>query len=1371
MPMALGEHSSLDRFNFSFRRFSTLILLTFLGIAPAIGAAPAVSTSRIAASALHQIQALESIKLAKTPTQNKIDSRLFNGLLHQRSDTRLTAMTTFRFVTPEVDGRVPVDIILADVSGIKPAIVLLESFGDIVRAKSYRYRRISARVRLQDLEAIAAMPAVRKVRQAIPARKNAITVSEGDKAHGALGARAFYGVTGAGVKVGVISDGVDSLASLQASGDLPATVQVLPGQGGSGDEGTAMLEIVHDLAPGASLAFATADPDEATFAQNILDLAAAGCNVIVDDVMYLDESPFQDGPVAQAVNTVTAAGVNYFSSAGNEGNLDDGTSGTWEGDFLANGTPALLAGAGPVHNFGDSGQSVLVASANGNPVMLIWAENYDLNTGNASTDFDVYDLDGGLTTIFDASTDSQDGVGGDDYPLEYIGAGTFTGERLVVAKFAAGTTSSTPMFNLIVFGGELDPVVATSGATRGHSAAAAAFSVAATPAAKAFAGLSTDGPFPGLFTSANDTESFSSDGPRRILLNPTGVEITPGNRTSTGGVTRQKPDITAADGVTTSTPGFSTFYGTSAAAPHAAAIAALLKSAVPTLTPAQVRTALISTAIDIEAAGTDSDTGAGIVMARPALAAVGATPAAALTNGTAVPTQVIGDGDAYVEPNEVWSLIVPLSNIGGVSATTISGVLSTSTPGVTISTTTSTYADLAPTASGNNTMPYVFTVTGAVPCGTVLQFTLTATLTGGPSPIPLSFTIRTGAPGTPVTMSYAGPPVPIADAADLSGTAPGPVAIAVLPVAGLAGPVYDINFRFDGSACSNAPGSATVGLDHTFVNDLQLTLRSPDGTPVAIIANTDGSGNNFCQTVLDDESGGTSIQSVVSANAPFSGNFTPNAPLAAFQALAANGNWQLEAQDFFSSDIGNIRAFSLVITPAICDAPPLTANVNATKTVSGTFHPGGTVTYTVTLTNSGGLAQADNPGHEFIDVLPASLTLVTATASYGAAVATIGSGTVTWDGGVAPLNGTMTLTIIATVNAVAPATTVTNQGTISYDADGNGTNESSRLTDNPAVAGASDPTSFVVVASLVTGTKTVSGAFTVGSTVTYTIVLTNSGNGSAVDNPGNELTDVLPAGLTLVAANATSGTPVANIGTNTVAWNGTLAPAATVTITVTATINAGTSGTTLSNQGTIAYDGDLNGTNEASSLTDDPAVAGAANATAFAVTGNPIDSITKTVSGTFALGSTVTYTLVINNTGNGPSANNAGNELTDVLPSSQLTLVGASATSGTAVATIGTNTVIWNGSIPAGASVTITITATLNPALQIPTVSNQATLLYDADSNGTNETTVLSDNPATPAPNDPTSFAVPLKIPALSDLGLALLALAIALVAFKMLKA
>ena len=104
----------------------------------------------------------------------------------------------------------------------------------------------------------------------------------------------------------------------------------------------AMLEIIHDLAPGASLFFATGDLSEADFAQQILNLQSVShCDIIVDDLGYFDEPVFQDGILAQAVNTVTAAGALYFSAAGNEGNLDSNTAGYFEGDFNDNGSPAF----------------------------------------------------------------------------------------------------------------------------------------------------------------------------------------------------------------------------------------------------------------------------------------------------------------------------------------------------------------------------------------------------------------------------------------------------------------------------------------------------------------------------------------------------------------------------------------------------------------------------------------------------------------------------------------------------------------------------------------------------------------------------------------------------------------------------------------------------------------------------------------------------------------------------------------------------------------------------------------------------------------------------------------------------------------------
>ncbi|MEP6787142.1 MAG: DUF4394 domain-containing protein [Acidobacteriota bacterium] len=163
------------------------------------------------------------------------------------------------------------------------------------------------------------------------------------------------------------------------------------------------------------------------------------------------------------------------------------------------------------------------------------------------------------------------------------------------------------------------------------------------------------------------------------------------------------------------------------------------------------------------------------------------------------------------------------------------------------------------------------------------------------------------------TISYSGPVVPIPDAADLTGTNPGAPANATLNVAGVPGPINDINLSIDGTACTANAGSTTVGLDHTFVNDLRITLISPSNTQVLVINNTDGSGNNLCQVILDDQTANPSIQTVLTAQAPFTGTWKPNAPLSAFNGQNANGTWTLRAQDFFSGDTGNIRAWSLTI--------------------------------------------------------------------------------------------------------------------------------------------------------------------------------------------------------------------------------------------------------------------------------------------------------------------------------------------------------------------------------------------------------------------------------------------------------------------------
>src|SRR5690606_17866475 len=114
---------------------------------------------------------------------------------------------------------------------------------------------------------------------------------------------------------------------------------------------------------------------------------ASGCSIIVDDVTYFNESPFQDMVIAQAVNTVSDAGVLFFSSAGNSGNKNDATSGTWEGDFLAGGASgAPLTAVGTLHDFGGGlTHNTVAEGGSSRRVDLFWADP----NGASANDYDL----------------------------------------------------------------------------------------------------------------------------------------------------------------------------------------------------------------------------------------------------------------------------------------------------------------------------------------------------------------------------------------------------------------------------------------------------------------------------------------------------------------------------------------------------------------------------------------------------------------------------------------------------------------------------------------------------------------------------------------------------------------------------------------------------------------------------------------------------------------------------------------------------------------------------------------------------------------------------------------------------------------------
>ena len=208
--------------------------------------------------------------------------------------------------------------------------------------------------------------------------------------------------------------------------------------------------------------------------------------------------------------------------------------------------------------------------------------------------------------VLASSTNTQDGT---QDPFESISTGFFaySDARLVVVK----VSGADRYLRLQAFGKRLG--IATAGNTWGHPAAENAMGVGQVDVRAA-------GGAGGVFNGTESVRTDSSDGPRRVFFKPDGTPITAGNFSSTGGKVLQKPDLAAAACVSTATPGFSPFCGTSAAAPHAAAVAALMIEAAggpKDVTLAQLRTAMTATTavLDIEAVGTDRDSGAGIVMA------------------------------------------------------------------------------------------------------------------------------------------------------------------------------------------------------------------------------------------------------------------------------------------------------------------------------------------------------------------------------------------------------------------------------------------------------------------------------------------------------------------------------------------------------------------------------------------------------------------------------------------------------------------------------------------------------------------------------------------------------------------------------------
>ena len=452
---------------------------------------------------------------------------------------------------------------------------------------------VQAWVAPQDLGTVASLGAVRQITPPdYGYTKEGSTLTEGDAAHRANLARSFGGLTGDGVKVGVISDGVDAWRTARARGDLPARIEINPKNAGGGDEGTALLEIVHDLAPDADLAFSSAG-SSLWMVQAILWLAddafgGEGADVIVDDLGFYFEPYFEDGIVAQAAADAVAGGAVFVSAAGNSAERH------YEADFVDSGDG--------FHAFDASSDIAMRLRTSGTAfIVLQWDDRF----GSSGNDYDLYVCPAGLKpTIFNLlngiCTSSTALQNGDDDPLE----AAILGGEFDVDVFIERVSGQPRRLEMFTRGARPREYGVKGGGIVGHPA---------VPGVLAVGAFDEDDP------GQDDVESFSELGPSRIYF-PT-AQI------------RLKPDVVAADGVSvTGSGGFSShFFGTSAAAPHVAGIAALVieaqRLADPSMTKKNVADAatriIRETATDLGPAGHDVEFGYGRANALAAVESLG----------------------------------------------------------------------------------------------------------------------------------------------------------------------------------------------------------------------------------------------------------------------------------------------------------------------------------------------------------------------------------------------------------------------------------------------------------------------------------------------------------------------------------------------------------------------------------------------------------------------------------------------------------------------------------------------------------------------------------------------------------------------------
>ncbi|MDH3281424.1 MAG: PKD domain-containing protein, partial [Gammaproteobacteria bacterium] len=535
------------------------------------------------------------------------------------------------------DGRV-----LIEARAAVNSTVLLDDLNRLGLLNGTRYGDMaSGLLPVAVIDQAVALTSLRSISAAIaPIRNTGSITSQGDLALRAVAGRTTYGVDGTGVTVGVLSDSYDALGGASAdmaSGDLPVLgVPVIGGESAYCgtivfciDEGRAMLQIIYDMAPGTDLLFHTGLATRTDYANAITALAAAGADVIVDDLLYLNEPMFQDGIVAQAVDSVAASGVAYYSAAGNAGHesyqaafVDSGEIFCIEFFLPIGDCDPIYERVGRMHDFDpgpgvDLYQSVTVPIGGVLTVAMQWDEPFGGAGPRNDHDIVLLDQTGGIFFEISANDNIVTGEGWEVLQFQnhdVLGYGT-SFNLIITYDDVDSIDPPATLLKTVVFGSgnTLNEFQTNSGTLFGHANAAGAEAVGAA--------FFLDTPAYGVAPPA--LEPYSSTGGTPILFDVNGVPLG-------SPVVRSKPEITAVDGVNTTfffsdrhgNDGIDDFFGTSAAAPHAAGIAALMLDARPGSTPQQINSALQGSAIDMNAPGFDHQSGYGLIQADAAIAAL-----------------------------------------------------------------------------------------------------------------------------------------------------------------------------------------------------------------------------------------------------------------------------------------------------------------------------------------------------------------------------------------------------------------------------------------------------------------------------------------------------------------------------------------------------------------------------------------------------------------------------------------------------------------------------------------------------------------------------------------------------------------------------